>query len=97
MTRGQQAREIVLRIITDLTDRRGLRQQWDEIDDEIRDEIVAQWEKLTREALTAPSSSTNTPSARIPPAEPRTQGRGARPGRRDLGRGWRAAGDQGRQ
>jgi hypothetical protein len=70
MTRGQQAREIVLRIINDLTDRRGLRQQWEEIDDEIRDEIVAQWEKLTREVLTAPSSSTNTPSARIPTIEP---------------------------
>jgi hypothetical protein len=70
MMRGQQAREIVLRIIIDLTDRRGLRQQWEEINDEIRDEIVAQWEKLTREVLTAPSSSTNTPSARMPTIKP---------------------------
>jgi hypothetical protein len=70
MTRGQQAREIVLRIITDLTDRRGLRQQWEEIDDEIRDEIVAQWEKLTREVLTASSSSKSTPNARTPRIKP---------------------------
>jgi hypothetical protein len=67
---GQQAREIVLRIITDLTDRRGLRQQWEEIDDEIRDEIVAQWEQLTREVLAAPSSTTNIPSARMSTIEP---------------------------
>jgi hypothetical protein len=70
MTRGQQAREIVLRIITDLTDRRGLRQQWEEIDDEIREEIVAQWEKLAREVLAAPSSSTSTPNDRIPTIKP---------------------------
>jgi hypothetical protein len=30
-------------IIKDLTDRRGLRQAWEEIDDEIKTEIINKW------------------------------------------------------
>ena len=36
MTR-EQARKIVDRIITDLSDRRGLRHEWDQIDDDTRE------------------------------------------------------------
>lgn len=42
MTR-EQARKIVDGILVDLTDRRGLRQAWEGIDDDIQDEIIAAW------------------------------------------------------
>ncbi len=45
MTR-EAARRIVDRIVADLTDRRGLGQEWDQIDDEIQDEIIATWVDL---------------------------------------------------
>lgn len=42
------AQEIVQAIEDDLTDRRGLRQAWEGIDDDIREEILAAWrEKVT--------------------------------------------------
>jgi len=37
------SKAIVYDIIHDLTDRRGLRQGWDEIDDDIQDEIIDKW------------------------------------------------------
>ncbi len=36
----------VFDIITDLTDRRGLRQEWEEIDGDIQDEIIEKWSKI---------------------------------------------------
>ena len=39
----KQAKIIVDGIIKDLTDRRGLRQEWDQLDDEIQQEINDTW------------------------------------------------------
>jgi glycine/serine hydroxymethyltransferase len=36
----------VFDIITDLTDRRGLRQEWEEIDGDIQDEIIEKWKEI---------------------------------------------------
>ena len=36
----------VFDIITDLTDRRGLRQEWEEIDGDIQDEIIEKWKNI---------------------------------------------------
>jgi hypothetical protein len=45
------AKRIVRKIVADLRDRRGLRHQWDQIDDAIRDEICAEWERMAAETL----------------------------------------------
>lgn len=37
---------IVYDIIHDLSDRRGLRQQWEQIDGDIQDEIIDKWIKI---------------------------------------------------
>lgn len=37
------AEAIVFDIVSDLTDRRGLRQEWDNIDDDIQEEIIQKW------------------------------------------------------
>lgn len=50
---GQQAEEIVDGIIADLTDRRGLRQEWDECDDGIKAEIRAKWALIARRVIEA--------------------------------------------
>ncbi len=34
---------IVYELISDLSDRRGLRQQWEEIDGDIQDELIDKW------------------------------------------------------
>ena len=39
----QQARAAVKAILDDLTDRRGLGQEWEQIDDDIQAEIRAAW------------------------------------------------------
>jgi len=36
----------VFDIITDLTDRRGLRQEWEQIDGDIQDEIIEKWKSI---------------------------------------------------
>jgi glycine/serine hydroxymethyltransferase len=36
----------VFDIITDLTDRRGLRQEWENIDGDIQDEIIEKWVEI---------------------------------------------------
>ena len=38
-------------IIDDLTDRRGLRQEWEEIDEQTQEEIKATWAKLIAQAF----------------------------------------------
>ena len=41
-------------IIDDLSDRRGLRHEWDNIDEDIQDEIRETWRGLIEKALAAP-------------------------------------------
>ncbi|MFA5207420.1 MAG: hypothetical protein WC428_02070 [Candidatus Paceibacterota bacterium] len=36
----------VFDIITDLSDRRGLRQEWEQIDGDIQDEIIEKWKEI---------------------------------------------------
>jgi hypothetical protein len=45
------ANKIVKRIVDDLTDRRGLRQEWEGIDDEIQKEIKSVWKKIIIEEM----------------------------------------------
>lgn len=42
------ATRIVSDILLDLTGRRGLRHQWDSIDDDIKTEIIETWVELAR-------------------------------------------------
>lgn len=42
---------IVDKIIEDLTDRRGLRQEWEQLDEEIQQEIRQSWIELVDVAL----------------------------------------------
>lgn len=49
-----KAELIVDAIVRDLSDRRGLRHEWDKIDDDIKEEIIAVWCELTEEILDAP-------------------------------------------
>jgi len=45
------ARAIALSIEKDISDRRGLRQEWEQIDEEIQDEIRARWADRIKEIL----------------------------------------------
>lgn len=45
------AKAAVKGILVDLTDRRGLRQEWEQIDDEIQSEIKKTWEEIIVKAL----------------------------------------------
>jgi len=49
--REDVAQIVVAEIIADLTDRRGLRQEWEQIDPGTRQEIVATWEGIVRRHL----------------------------------------------
>ena len=42
---------VVLAIYTDVTDRRGWRQEWDQFDEDVRAEIVRTWRAKIRGAL----------------------------------------------
>jgi len=53
------ARRIVRAIIRDLSDRRGLRHEWDQIDDEIRAEIRAEWQRLIEVELERATGDTD--------------------------------------
>ena len=48
---SEQAKKAVRAIIRDLSDRRGLRQEWDLIDEDIRREIRAEWAALIDKAF----------------------------------------------
>lgn len=50
------ARDIVAAIEYDLSDRRGLRREWEQIDDDVKREIRRTWAKIIREKLKGPSS-----------------------------------------
>ena len=43
--------KIIFSIIRDFTDRRGLRQGWENIDDDIQDEIIETWLEITKKQL----------------------------------------------
>jgi hypothetical protein len=45
------AQRIVKAIENDLSDRRGLRQEWEQIDDEIKNCIRKEWENIIKEEL----------------------------------------------
>ena len=45
----EQAARIVDAIISDLTDRKGLRHEWDNIDEDIQDEIRSTWIKIVKQ------------------------------------------------
>ncbi len=52
MTREQRARAAVDKIInTDLTDRKGLENEWYQIDDEIQEEIRVRWAEIIVEFM----------------------------------------------
>jgi hypothetical protein len=51
--RKRAARAAVKAIVEDLSDRRGLRHQWDQIDDETKREIVKTWLGLVVKELEA--------------------------------------------
>jgi len=46
-------RRIAYQILHDMTDRRGLRQQWEQIDEDIQEEIIARWIELVSAELNA--------------------------------------------
>lgn len=41
-------KEIVFEIMEDFTDRRGLKQEWHEIDDDIKEEIIETWINIVK-------------------------------------------------
>ncbi len=47
----QIAEEIVVRIKEDFTDRRGLRQEWEQIDKDTQDAICESWVKIVNAVL----------------------------------------------
>jgi hypothetical protein len=51
MTSTEAARGAVQRIIEDLTRRRGLRQEWDDIDEGIQQQIREGWEGIVEDAI----------------------------------------------
>lgn len=51
MTLDEKANEITTRIIADMTNRRGLRQEWDGIDDETKGEIIETWNAIAFDVL----------------------------------------------
>jgi hypothetical protein len=51
MSPEEKAELIVKDIIKDLKDRRGLRQEWDQFDNGIKQEITATWRSIALEAL----------------------------------------------
>jgi hypothetical protein len=43
--------QIVFSILQDFTDRRGLKQEWNNIDEDIQEEIIKTWIKMTKKIL----------------------------------------------
>jgi hypothetical protein len=44
-------KEIVFAILFDFTDRRGLRQEWEQIDDDIKEEMIQTWIDIVKSKL----------------------------------------------
>ena len=51
MNKKAVARKIVDDIITDVTDRKGLRQEWEEIDEDIQEEIIDSWSGIAEKGI----------------------------------------------
>lgn len=51
LTETEKIELAVYRIISDLKDRRGLRHEWDQIDDDIKTEIRKEWIKIVERTL----------------------------------------------
>ena len=51
MKKNILAVNIILDIIADFTDRRGLQQEWEQIDKDIQDEIKQEWIKIIEHHL----------------------------------------------
>jgi len=49
-----KAEKIVKALESDLTDRRGLRQEWEQIDDDVKQEIRKMWSDIIRKELSKP-------------------------------------------
>ena len=45
------AQKIVAGLLQDFTDRRGLGQEWEQIDEEIQEEIVEEWTQIVEKEL----------------------------------------------
>lgn len=45
------SKKILFEILADFTDRRGLRQEWEQIDDDVQDEILSAWLKIIQNNL----------------------------------------------
>jgi len=50
-TAKQIGRRIVDLIISDLSDRRGLGQEWDQIGSDIKQEIIEEWANIVEKAI----------------------------------------------
>ena len=46
-----KSKQILFKILHDFTDRRGLRQGWEQIDDDIQEEILETWLKMIEEGM----------------------------------------------
>ena len=51
ISESEAASKVVSQIVKDLSDRRGLRQEWEQIDPGTTDEIIQRWEEIVRLAL----------------------------------------------
>jgi hypothetical protein len=51
MSHEVTAKRIVSRIVADLTDRRGLRQEWESIDADIQEAIMETWQDIAEQEL----------------------------------------------
>ena len=49
--KAHYAVKIVTKILEDLTDRKGLGNEWDDYDDEIQEEIRSNWENIIYDIL----------------------------------------------
>jgi len=54
-------RKIVEALIADLTDRRGLRHEWDQIDADIREQIEDEWTRIVSDGMSAPVTPKTDP------------------------------------
>jgi hypothetical protein len=48
-------RTIVEKLLLDMSDRRALRQEWDQLDSGVKAELRVSWETIVREGLNAPA------------------------------------------
>ena len=49
--KNKLARAIVREIVADFTDRRGLRQEWEQLDYQVQGEIIIAWRNIVRDKL----------------------------------------------